>query len=50
MAWRRESHVEEGWWSSVMTELDAIDAHTKAGSHLPHAHGPTHAARDPRAI
>ena len=30
MAWGRESHVEEGWWSSVMTELDAIDAHTKA--------------------
>ena len=30
MTWRRELHVEEGWWSSVRTELDAIDAHTKA--------------------
>jgi hypothetical protein len=30
MPWRPESHAEEGWWSSVMTELDVIDAHTKA--------------------
>ena len=30
MPWRPESHAEKGWWSSVMTELDVIDAHTKA--------------------